>query len=150
VQTAATTTELIGSQDLEFELNDSITTFKVWVEGVSVTGGLLCATSTLLTRYTQPRTHHTRALHRTSITAHADSRPSHSVNAFYVEYKLPIEVTSGDEVSIPFTVVNTTNDDLKVALFQKSTGTCSSCPPPNRRVLSQQSTYPFWPALQDP
>lgn len=92
--TAATTTELIGSEDLEFELNDSITTFKVWVEGVSVRGGLLCATSTLLT----------------------------SVNAFYVEYKLPIEVTSGDEVSIPFTVVNTTNDDLKVALFQKSTG----------------------------
>ena len=60
MQTAATTTELIGSEDLEFELNDSITTFKVWVEGVSVTGGLLCATSTLLTRYTQPRTNHTR------------------------------------------------------------------------------------------
>ena len=79
--------------------------------------------------HNRARTTHA-ALHRTFITAHADSWPLHSVNAFYVEYKLPIEVTSGDEVSIPFTVVNTTNDDLKVALFQKSTGTCSSCPPP--------------------
>jgi hypothetical protein len=51
-----------------------------------------------------------------------------------VEYKLPIEVTSGDEVSIPFTVVNTTNDDLKVALFQKSTGTPVPRRPPSNRV----------------
>lgn len=93
-QVASTTTELVGTGDFEFELNDSITTFKVWVEGVSVHDGLLGAASSLIT----------------------------SVNAFYMEYKLPVEVTCGDEVMIPVTVVNTTNDKLAVKLSQKSVG----------------------------
>jgi hypothetical protein len=120
MQAAATTTEFVGSSDMEFDLNDSITSFKVWVEGVSVHGSRLFATSILLTRY--------YLVCRVRVRLHLTHTLVCSVNAFYVEYKLPIEVTSGDEVSIPFTVINTTANDLKVSLSKKSTGTRSARP----------------------
>ena len=57
---------------IQFELNDSISSFKVWVEGVS-TAGALGSNSVLLT----------------------------SSNPFYLEYKLPIEVFRLPELASP-------------------------------------------------
>ena len=72
-------------------MNDSISSFRIWAEGVSASGAVGVATA-LIT----------------------------STNPFYMEYKLPIEATSGDELTIPVTLVNNLTNATTVTLAKKS------------------------------
>ena len=72
-----------GEASVEFALNDSVTTFRTFADAVSPSGGLGSSTTVL-----------------------------ESVNPFYLEPKLPLEVTQGDKLLVPVTCVNTTKDSL--------------------------------------
>ncbi len=72
-----------GEASIEFALNDSITTFRTFADAFSTTGGLGSSTTVL-----------------------------ESANPFYLEPKLPLEVTQGDKLLVPVTCVNTTTSSL--------------------------------------
>src|SRR5213075_3192092 len=72
-----------GEATVEFALNDAVTTFRVFADAFAATGAIGSA-STLL----------------------------ESVNPFYLEPKLPLEVTQGDRILLPIACVNTTSSAL--------------------------------------
>ncbi|MCA9214959.1 MAG: hypothetical protein KDB27_17930 [Planctomycetales bacterium] len=80
---AATTTDANGTATIEFDLNDSVTSFKVLADGFTQTGAIGSATTTI-----------------------------EAVEPFYVEPKLPLEVTSGDLLRLPLSLINATDAGL--------------------------------------
>jgi uncharacterized protein YfaS (alpha-2-macroglobulin family) len=80
-------TDEAGKATIEFDLNDAVTSFRVFADAFNTAGALGSATSTI-----------------------------ESVEPFYVEPKLPLEVTSGDVVLAPVSFVNSTNETLEATL----------------------------------
>ena len=72
-----------GEATVEFGLNDAVTSFRVCGEAFSDTGALGSASLAI-----------------------------ESVAPFYLEPKLPLEVTMGDVIRLPLGIVNATNSDL--------------------------------------
>jgi hypothetical protein len=72
-----------GEASISFGLNDSVTTFRVFADGFSADGSLGASKSSV-----------------------------QSVQPFYVEPKLPLEVTSGDTILLPIGVVNGIGSDF--------------------------------------
>ncbi len=72
-----------GEATVTFGLSDSVTTFRVFADGFSSTGALGAGTGAV-----------------------------ESVEPFYIEPKLPLEVAGGDTIEIPVSFVNGTPDDL--------------------------------------
>jgi len=68
-----------GQASIEFALNDSVTTFRAWADAFDAHGGLGSSTAAI-----------------------------ESVQPFYVEPKLPLEVTQNDTILLPVTCVNST------------------------------------------
>lgn len=81
--TAATKTNESGEATVKFGLSDAVTGFRVFADGFSASGAL-GATSELI----------------------------ESVEPFYVEPKMPLELTQGDELALPIALVNGTTDPL--------------------------------------
>jgi len=75
-----------GEATLTFALNDSVTSFKAFAEGFDSSGALGASQATL-----------------------------ESVKPFYVEPKMPLEVTSGDVLRLPVSLVNGLDSDLALA-----------------------------------
>lgn len=75
-----------GEANVAFTLNDSVTSFRVFADAFSAQGGLGSSSSTVS-----------------------------SVEPFYAEPKLPLEVSSGDVLRIPLALVNRTKEDLSQA-----------------------------------
>ena len=75
-----------GEATVRFALNDSVTSFKAFAEAFDATGALGATTATL-----------------------------ESVKPFYVEPKMPLEVTSGDLIRLPVSLVNALDSDLAMA-----------------------------------
>jgi len=72
-----------GEATIEFALNDSVTTFRVFADAFSGAGAIGSAATML-----------------------------ESINPFYLEPKLPLEVTQGDRILLPVACVNTTRSAL--------------------------------------
>ena len=75
-----------GEATVRFALNDSVTSFKAFAEGFDSAGALGATQATL-----------------------------ESVKPFYVEPKMPLEVTSGDVIRLPVSLVNGLDSDLAMA-----------------------------------
>ncbi|KFA91529.1 MG2 domain-containing protein [Archangium violaceum] len=80
------TDEKTGEVRVSFGLNDSVTSFKAFAGAVGDDGALGSAVATI-----------------------------ESVQPFYAEPKLPLEVTSGDVIQLPLALVNGTSETLKGA-----------------------------------
>lgn len=78
-----------GEATVSFDLNDSVTSFRVLSDAFTQTGAL-----------------------------GADSRTIESVKPFYVEPKLPLEVTMGDRIRLPIGIVNGTDAALQNAMLK--------------------------------
>jgi alpha-2-macroglobulin-like protein len=78
-----------GEVTVRFALNDSVTAFRVSAGGFDGGGALGTATATIT-----------------------------SVQPFYVEPKLPLEVTAGDAIRIPVSLINGTTENLRAARVQ--------------------------------
>ena len=78
-----------GEATVSFDLNDSITSFRVISDAFAQTGAL---------------GYHSRTIE--------------SVQPFYVEPKLPLEVTMGDRILLPIGVINGTDDALQNAILK--------------------------------
>jgi hypothetical protein len=78
-----------GEATVRFALNDSVTAFKVTAGGFDDGGALGAATASI-----------------------------ESVQPFYVEPKLPLEVTTGDTIRLPVSLVNGTTHPLQGALIK--------------------------------
>ena len=78
-----------GEATMSFGLNDSVTSFRVLSDAFSQAGAL-----------------------------GADSMTLESVQPFYAEPKLPLEVTMGDRILLPIGVINGTSDRLQDALVK--------------------------------
>ncbi len=76
-----------GQATVEFDLNDAVTSFRVFADAFTGGGALGGATTTI-----------------------------ESVEPFYVEPKLPLEVTSGDLVLAPVGLVNGTDESLQASI----------------------------------
>ncbi|MCH5375699.1 MAG: hypothetical protein JJ992_17140 [Planctomycetes bacterium] len=76
-----------GQASVEFGLNDAVTSFRVMADAFSSTGALGSGTTKI-----------------------------ESVEPFYVEPKLPLELTMGDRVDVPVVVVNATSQPLDVSI----------------------------------
>ena len=72
-----------GAATVEFALNDSVTTFRVFADAFTAAGAIGSASTSF-----------------------------ESVNPFYLEPKLPLEVTQGDRILLPVACVNTTTSAL--------------------------------------
>ena len=72
-----------GAAEVRFGLSDSVTTFRVFADGFSDSGAI-----------------------------GAGSEAVESVEPFYVEPKLPLEVAGGDRILLPLGVVNATPSDM--------------------------------------
>jgi uncharacterized protein YfaS (alpha-2-macroglobulin family) len=72
-----------GTAEVEFALNDSVTTFRVFADAFTAIGAIGSGSTTL-----------------------------ESVNPFYIEPKLPLEVTQGDRILLPIACVNATTTAL--------------------------------------
>jgi hypothetical protein len=77
-----------GQASVTFALNDAVSTFRVAADVFSADGALGSSASTVI----------------------------ESVQPFYVEPKLPLEVTAGDVIRLPIALVNGTAEDLSVTL----------------------------------
>lgn len=77
------TDDVTGEATIEFGLNDSVTSFHVAADAFGSTGALAEATQRI-----------------------------ESVKPFYLEPKLPLEVSAGDIIRVPIGFVNTTDADL--------------------------------------
>lgn len=75
-----------GEASVSFALNDSVTSFKVMADAFDPVGSLAEATTKI-----------------------------ESVEPFYTEPKIPLEVTSGDEIQLPISLVNSTETPLSNA-----------------------------------
>lgn len=73
-----------GKATVEFGLNDAVTSFRVFADAFNRTGALGSA-----------------------------SEQIESVEPYYLEPKLPLEVTAGDEILLPIGVVNATDSGMK-------------------------------------
>jgi len=85
---AATQTGDDGLATITFDLSDSVTSFRVSADAFSASGAL-----------------------------GANSELIESVRPFYVEPKLPLELTAGDTVLLPIAMVNNTDRELPVELI---------------------------------
>jgi hypothetical protein len=75
------TDEKTGTGTVSFSTSDAVTSFRVFADGFNSAGALGSASTTI-----------------------------QSVQPFYVEVKMPLEVTQGDEMRLPVTLVNGTSD----------------------------------------
>ena len=75
-----------GEASVQFALSDSVTTFRAFAEGFDDSGTLGASEATV-----------------------------ESVRPFYVEPKLPLEVTAGDRIALPISLVNALDSDLAMA-----------------------------------
>ncbi len=81
---AATTTNVnTGDARVTFALSDAVTGFRVYADGFHTSGALGTTTELI-----------------------------ESVEPFYLEPKIPLEVTQGDEIQLPIALVNATTDHL--------------------------------------
>ncbi|MGC4117769.1 MAG: alpha-2-macroglobulin family protein [Myxococcales bacterium] len=80
---AGVKTDVNGEATVKFGLSDAVTTFRAFADGVAGDGALGSASAGL-----------------------------ESVQPFYVEAKLPLEVTSGDVIRLPIALVNGTEQPL--------------------------------------
>jgi hypothetical protein len=90
---SATKTDDDGMATITFDLSDSVTSFRVKADAFTKDGAL-----------------------------GANSSLIESVRPFYVEPKLPLELTAGDKVLIPIAMINNTDDELGVELFLSKLG----------------------------
>lgn len=90
---SATKTDDTGLATITFDLSDSVTSFRVKADAFTKDGAL-----------------------------GANSELIESVRPFYVEPKLPLELTAGDKVLIPIAMINNTDDELGVELFLSKLG----------------------------
>ena len=90
---AATKTGEDGLATITFDLSDSVTSFRVSADAFSSTGAL-----------------------------GANSELIESVRPFYIEPKLPLELTAGDTVLLPLAMVNNTGRELPVELLVSRLG----------------------------
>ncbi|XAM01447.1 MG2 domain-containing protein [Phycisphaeraceae bacterium D3-23] len=90
---AATKTGDDGLATITFDLSDSVTSFRVSADAFNASGAL-----------------------------GANSELIESVRPFYVEPKLPLELTAGDTVLLPIAMVNNTDRDLPVELLVSRLG----------------------------
>jgi uncharacterized protein YfaS (alpha-2-macroglobulin family) len=88
-----------GEATVEFALNDSVTTFRVFADAFNGAGAL--GSSTTLVE---------------------------SLNPFYIEPKLPLEVTQGDRILLPVACVNTTPSPLGQVNLKLETKFTESAP----------------------
>ena len=72
-----------GQAQVSFALSDAVTSFRVHADAFDQAGAMGSSSSTI-----------------------------QSIQPFYVEAKMPLEVTQGDEVLLPFVFVNATNEHL--------------------------------------
>ena len=77
------TTDENGKATVEFDLNDSVTSFRIAADAFTKTGSIGSTTAQI-----------------------------ESVEPFYVEPKLPLEVTTGDFLQIPLSLINATSEEL--------------------------------------
>lgn len=85
-------TDSSGTATVAFDLSDSVTSFRVAADAFSGTGGLGAGTATI-----------------------------ESVEPFYLEPKLPLQVTVGDRINLPLGIVNATSTPMHdVALSIKT------------------------------
>lgn len=73
----------LGEASFEFSLSDSITSFQIAADGFSKNGGLGASRTTI-----------------------------QSVVPFYIESKLPMEVTAGDIIELPIAAINSTEERI--------------------------------------
>ena len=85
---AATKTDSNGKATIEFDLNDAVTSFKVLADAFTADGAIGSAATVI-----------------------------ESVEPFYVEPKLPTEVTSGDFLQIPLSLINSTATEMEGGLL---------------------------------
>eukprot|EP01117_Protostelium_nocturnum_P005679 TRINITY_DN2049_c1_g5_i1.p1 TRINITY_DN2049_c1_g5~~TRINITY_DN2049_c1_g5_i1.p1 ORF type:complete len:886 (-),score=345.80 TRINITY_DN2049_c1_g5_i1:33-2372(-) len=81
---ACISTDLNGSASVSFDLNDSVTSFRVWAEGFSSESHL--GSSSTLVESREP---------------------------FYLEPKIPLEVSGGDLIRLPVSLVNNLPQQIK-------------------------------------
>lgn len=98
-------TDAQGEATVEFALNDSVTTFRVFADAFSGAGAIGSG-STLL----------------------------ESVNPFYLEPKLPLEVTQGDRILLPVACVNTTSSALGRVNMTVETKFSTNSPSPDQKL----------------
>ncbi len=94
-----------GEATIEFALNDSVTTFRVFADAFTGAGALGSGTTLF-----------------------------ESTNPFYLEPKLPLEVTQGDRILFPVACVNTTSSPLGRVNMTVETKLSSIAPSANRAV----------------
>jgi hypothetical protein len=80
-------TDDAGKATIEFDLNDAVTSFRVFADAFNTGGALGSATTAI-----------------------------ESVEPFYIEPKLPLEVTTGDVVLAPVNFVNSTGEPIEATL----------------------------------
>lgn len=83
---AGVKTSADGEANVSFDLSDSVTSFKVSADAFDSNGALGSATSQI-----------------------------ESVKPFYIEPKLPLEVTQHDKIEVPFALVNSTDEVLPIS-----------------------------------
>jgi hypothetical protein len=84
---AGVKTDDAGKATIEFDLSDAVTSFRVFADAFNAAGAIGSGTTTI-----------------------------ESVEPFYIEPKLPLEVTSGDVVLAPVGFVNSTSESLDASL----------------------------------
>ncbi|HEY3393214.1 MAG TPA: alpha-2-macroglobulin family protein, partial [Lacipirellulaceae bacterium] len=84
---AGVKTDEAGKATIEFDLSDAVTSFRIFADAFNAAGALGSGTSTI-----------------------------ESVEPFYIEPKLPLEVTAGDVVLAPVGFVNSTSESLDASL----------------------------------
>ncbi len=105
------TDETTGKAEVSFALSDSVTTFRVFADGFDANGAI---------------GHTTGAIE--------------SIEPFYIEPKLPLEVTAGDVIELPVALINGTDDELQAKVTIKTderiavTGFDSITLPPHGRA----------------
>lgn len=90
---AALETDADGIATVEFGLSDNVTSFRIQADAFTAAGAL-----------------------------GAGSHVIDSVEPFYLEPKLPLEVTAGDKIQLPIALVNGTGTDLGSAQYQVAVG----------------------------
>ncbi len=105
------TDETTGKAEISFALSDSVTTFRVFADGFDANGAIGYITNAI-----------------------------ESVEPFYIEPKLPLEVTAGDVIELPVALVNSTDNELQAKVTIKTderitvTGFDSITLPPHGRA----------------
>ena len=94
---AGVKTDKYGKASVEFALNDSVTSFRTFADAFSANG----------------------ALGQSSIQVE-------SVQPFYLEPKLPLEVSTGDHVRVPIGLVNATDSHLTGGSFSLESNTAGT------------------------